>query len=38
MTTTVSQDEILQILNTLKTHGVRSVALTTLEGRSLAAP
>jgi len=35
MTTTVSQDEILQILNTLKTHGVRSVALTTLEGRSL---
>jgi len=35
MTATLSQDEIVQILTTLKTEGVRSVALTTLEGRSL---
>ena len=35
MTTTVSQDEVLQLLMTLKTPGVKSVALTTLEGRSL---
>jgi uncharacterized protein len=35
MTTTVSQDEIVQILTSLKKSGVESVALTTLEGRSL---
>ncbi len=35
MTTIASQDEIVQILATLKTNGVKSVALTTLEGRSL---
>jgi hypothetical protein len=35
MTITASQDEIVQILTTLKVHGVTSVALTTLEGRTL---
>jgi predicted regulator of Ras-like GTPase activity (Roadblock/LC7/MglB family) len=35
MTTTVAHDEIAQILTTLKTQGVQSVALTTVEGRSL---
>jgi predicted regulator of Ras-like GTPase activity (Roadblock/LC7/MglB family) len=35
MTTSVSQDEIAQILTSLKTSGVKSVALTTLEGRTL---
>ena len=35
MTTTASQDEITQILSSLKGMGVKSVALTTLEGRSL---
>jgi predicted regulator of Ras-like GTPase activity (Roadblock/LC7/MglB family) len=35
MTTIASQDEITQILTSLKTHGVTNAALTTLEGRSL---
>jgi predicted regulator of Ras-like GTPase activity (Roadblock/LC7/MglB family) len=35
MTTIASQDEITQILTSLKTHGVMNAALTTLEGRSL---
>ncbi|MEO8378623.1 MAG: hypothetical protein ABI779_03060 [Acidobacteriota bacterium] len=35
MTTTASQDEIVQILTALKINGVKSVALTTMEGRSL---
>lgn len=35
MTATELQDEIVQILTSLKTNGVKSVALTTLEGRSL---
>jgi predicted regulator of Ras-like GTPase activity (Roadblock/LC7/MglB family) len=35
MTITVSHDEIAQILTTLKTQGIQSVALTTIEGRSL---
>jgi len=35
MTTIASQDEIVQILTSLKAHGVKNAALTTLEGRSL---
>ena len=35
MTTTVSQDEIVRILASLKLNGVKNVALTTMEGRSL---
>jgi len=35
MTTAAAQDEITHLLTSLKTNGVKSVALTTLEGRSL---
>jgi predicted regulator of Ras-like GTPase activity (Roadblock/LC7/MglB family) len=35
MTTVTSQDEITRILTSLKMHGVKDVALTTMEGRSL---
>lgn len=35
MTTTVSQDEITAVLTSLKSNGIKNVALTTMEGRSL---
>lgn len=35
MTTIASQDEIVRILTSLKVNGVKNVALTTMEGRSL---
>jgi predicted regulator of Ras-like GTPase activity (Roadblock/LC7/MglB family) len=35
MTTTTSQEEIVRILTSLKLNGVKNVALTTMEGRSL---